>query len=541
MKFPLDYDPTEYSPIAYLDQYSVVNEKGERLSFDDRRFLYEPMADLSQYQVYKKCAQIGMSVTMVYKSHWCVKHEKWDIIHTFPSDSDSNEFVNTKTNEMIRQNGHLSIFETQSDNTHLKQIDGRFLYYKGTISKTAMIMTSADLLIADEYDRSNIPVVDAMDTRMQNSKFRGIWWLSNPSLEGAGVDAKWAMSDQKEWYVRCKNGHEHDLTWPDSVDMERRAYICKECGVVLDDEDRRMGEWIAEAPGAPISGYHISLMMAPWISAAYMVEKYDDGKNPEKFFNFLLGEPYSQGESKITRTMILDNWSPTYRYSPPYYLGVDVGNTKHFVLGTKDTIIRVGSFTEWEDLDDILERYKPTVFVIDALPEKDMSMYYKDKYQGAFANYFSEDKKSDRLIEYGEGDETGIIKSDRNRVIDRIVRDLLEGKIIYALPADRDFQEYLKHCSVMRRIKVTNSKGIERYIWEALDNAKSTSIGTPTKPDHYFFATIYWWIAKETMGTGAVLSEDPKKLDSILRTPAGFISRIHEALEESYEQGTDIS
>lgn len=519
-----DFDLSSESIIAYLDENEIVNEKGERLSFDDRPFLYDPMSDLSQFQVYKKCAQIGMSVTMVVKTLWCGENMGWNIIHTFPTETDSNEFVETKTDEIIK---HNPIYSEISGSLQRKNINGRFLYYKGTVSKTAMIMTSADLIVADEYDRSAINVVDQMDSRLQASKFAGKWWLSNPTYEDVGVDEKFKMSDQKEWYVECRNGHSHKLTWPDSINQDKKIYICKECKVELEDFARYNGDWVPENPGAEISGYHISLMMAPWVPASYIVKQWNEGKDPETFYNFVLGEGYSPADTRVTRTMILDNWTPNHEMvrkgTNNVFMGVDVKeNVKNYVVGTEKGIFKVGEFQDWADLDGLLDYHKPNVCIIDAMPDRTMSDHFMKKYRNVFVCFFHEDKENNELIRYGEGDKKGIISADRNRVIDRLVNDLVYGRFLYAVRADRTFQDYIKQCEVMRRVKVIRKHGETRYVWEASD---------PNKANDYFFATVYWWIAKQMKQNGIVIGEVPGRQEAIIQKADGFHANIEAMLE----------
>jgi len=514
---------------AFIDAYQITNEKGQRISFEDRRFLVEPLNDWSRFQVYKKAAQVGMTVTFLIKEAWAVKNKRWNIGHTFPADTDANSFVSTKANPMFSNN--KAFMNIQADNIERKQIGDNFLFFMGTNSESKALEKSLDVLIHDEIDRSNTRIIQMFRSRLQASHVKAIWKLSNPSIEGAGVDIDWNKSDKKEWFVTCENGHAHPMTWPDSVEIEKKRFICKECKTELSDDDRRWGEWVKTGDiESDISGYHMSLLMCPWVDVGDVLREWDEGKDPEHFYNFVLGEPYSPGDTKISRTMILDNWTPKNIVTGNYYIGVDVGNTKNFVIGSEKGITRVGTFTDWNFFDDLMARYKPKVVVIDALPDNTMALYYKDKYDVVFINYFGKDKESNRLVRYGEKDKEGIITSDRSRVIDTIVMELLEGKILYGLASDRDFQEYIKQCEVMRRIKVTNNQGIERYTWEALEE----------KADHYWFATIYWWLARESAGNGVVISPFiGERPDPIMSTSEGtIVGDIGESLG-NYQYGEE--
>ena len=518
----------ELSILGFIEENKIVNERGERLDFYNRPFLLEPLCDRSRFQCYKKAAQgIGMSTMMSIKTFYSAMYDGYSSIHTFPTDDDSREFVKTKVNKMLQ--GNACFKGIQSDNVELKEIGDRFIYYQGTISKSGALSKTADILVQDEKDRSDQQKLKDLESRTINSKFKGVWSLSNPSVDGAGVDEDWNQSDKKEWLVECSNGHKKPMVWPESVDIQNKRFVCNECGITLSDDERRYGDWYVFGDPerkwdgtlhAKWSGWHMTLLFCPLISAEYIIEQWDEGKNPEYFNNFILGEPYSPGDTKIERHTIIDNWTPKNIDTGRYFLGVDVGNIKHYVLGSEKGIMKVGTFTEWHKLDEILARFGPTS-VMDAMPENTMAHHYKDTKENFFICHFSSDKENNSFIRWGENDKQGIVFADRNRLIDHVVTDLLDGKILYSLPSDRDFRDYLKHCGDLRRVKETNNRGIEKYIWDSL-----------TGEDHYFFATLYWWIAKQTFIAGAtefIGANGPPQ--AVIQTKDGFRLNVQEVLE----------
>ena len=516
-------DLQAHSIIAFLDVNDIRNEKGDRISFDDRLYLYDPMRDFSQYQVYKKASQVGMSVTMVLKTLYAAKHKGYNIIHTFPSDKDCAEFVSTKTNKIIQQNS--AFLGIQSDNIERKEIGDRFVFYKGTRSKTAAIMTTADLLVHDEKDRSDMKVIKDYRSRLTDSDYKAIWDLSNPSFEGLGVDEMWRKSDKKEWMVTCDNNHSLHLEWPECINKELGVYVCRECGVELTDEQRRRGEWQAQAPGKEISGYHMSQMMVQKLSAKYILNEYNDGRDLEYFYNFVLGEPYSPAESKISRRMILDCWTPKDLTTGKRYIGIDVGSTKHYVVGSEKGITEVGTFLDWMDFDRLLDRIKPDMAVIDAMPENDVAKRYKDEYDNVSMCYFQGDKQRDAMVKWGDKEERGIVKVDRNRYISHCVNDLLEAKWLYGMPSDSKFRDYIRQCEVMHRIKKETPLGGERHVW---DNGG--------KDDHYWFATLLYRLAVDTQGDGQMFAQSSPEVPGVVNRRDGDYANIVEYLE-SQEYG----
>lgn len=517
----------EFSLLAWIIENKIKTEKGDDVDFSDRLFLIDILNDWSQEIVIKKAAQIGGSVSFTIKSLFAVFKMGWNIMYTFPTDSDVNEFVSTKTNKIIQMNQHV-FGGMRYDNIERKSLGDRNLFYKGTVSKTAAIMTTADLLIHDEASRSDQAVLETMKSRLKASKVKARWMFSNPTTEKDAIDIAWKNSDQKEWFVRCGAcKDEHFLTWPESIDKVKKIFICKKCNAPLSDDRRRRGFWRATKPGKKISGYHISLLMAPWISAEEIIK--DSEGDQEYFYNFVLGEPYSPGDVRVSRSTILDNWTPHNLDTGRYYLGVDVGNIKHYVLGSEKGVIKVGRFTKWADLDDLMKQYKPQL-VIDAMPDNTMSKYYVENYRNALMSYFQDNKANPRtLVWWGENDKQGIVYSNRNRILDQLIDEILNARILFGMNTDQELKLYLRHWETLRRTKVTDNKGIESYEWDSTNGE-----------DHYVFATLYYYLARLGSSFGAYMPEGLKGIGKQLEvSPNTPIEELGNIIAQANNWPTD--
>jgi len=482
-----------FSILQWLTEEGVVSEKGEPFDWKNRPFLLDILTDFHPLQVVMACAQVGKSVTFSLKTLFAVKHLRFNVIYTMPTESDVNEFVASKFNKILQSNP--SEFRGMAtDNVDRKELNNRFVFFKGTVSSTAPISTSADVLVHDEVSRSNQPAIEVYKSRLKASPYKGRWLFSNPGPERDELDLAWQKSDQRLWTITCSACKEkQDLVWPDSVDKEQCRYRCRMCDATITDEVRRRGEYIAQSPGSKIHGYRISHLMCPDIPLEDIIE--DAEGDPGYFANFVLGLPYTPGDLQITKSSILDIWTP--RFSDidqgPRFLGVDVGNMKHYVVRTLGGIIKIGRFTKWEDLDSIIATWKPQAGVIDAMPDNTASKHYVDKYPFMEMSFFKENQDNPQTIIWrGENDRTGIVYAHRDRAIDLMLTEMLEAKWLIAAPADRDFGDYIRHFETLRREKVTNNKGIERYIW-----ASTTGV------DHYVFASLYAWMATTGGGDGA--------------------------------------
>lgn len=489
----------QISILKWIVDKNIVNEKSEPLDFYDHPFLLDILTDWSKNIAVKACAQVGKSVTFTLKVLFAIKHFSFSVIYTFPSDDDVREFVASKVNKILQANHH-EFGDMDTDSIERKEINDRFLFFKGTISKTAAISNTVDLLVHDEASRSNQQALDTYKSRTKASDYKGRWLFSNPTTEKDTLDQEWQKSDQKEWNITCPSCNvQHHLVWPDSIDKENKRFICRLCKEPIDDDVRRNGKWVDKDgvewkgtinPNYSISGWHISHLIAPKISAEEIIA--DSDGDQEYFNNFVLGEPYNPGDLSVSRSTILDVWTPKSLVTGNYYLGVDVGNLKHYVLGSEKGIIKVGRFSNWQELDDIIEFYKPKSGVIDAMPDNTMSKYYVEKYPCMQMSFFQENSNNPQtIVWYGEGDKKGIVYSHRDRAMDRMLSDMIEAKFLIGVPSNKDLLDYVKHFETLRRVKVVNNKGIERYVWESTTNV-----------DHYCFATLYYWLAVQSGGSG---------------------------------------
>lgn len=497
-------ETNQYSILKWIVDEGIVSEKGEPLDFYDHAFMLDILTDWTPKIACKACAQTGKSVTFSVKTLFATKFLRFNVIYTFPTDDDVKEFVSSKFNKILQAN-RKQFLGMDTDSIERKEINDRFIFFKGTVSKTAAISNSADLVIHDEASRSNQPTLDTYKSRTKDSPYKGRWIFSNPTTEKDLLDQEWQKSDKKEWHITCPHcGEEQTMVFPDSVDVIEKRYQCRICKGTIDDDTRRHGRWIDRDgvvwngtinPRYKISGWHISHLIATKISVEELIE--DSEGDQEYFHNFVLGEPYNPGDLSVSRSTILDIWTPKSLITGNYFLGVDVGNIKHYVLGSEKGIIKIGTFTKRQELDDIIRFYKPKSGVIDAMPDNTMSKYYVETYPSMQMSFFKENADNPQtIVWWGDKDKKGIVYSHRDRVLDRMISDMVEAKFLIGVASDKELLKYVKHFETLRRVKELTPKGIERYIWDST-----------TGEDHFVFATLYYWLALQGNGSGVFWKE----------------------------------
>lgn len=484
-----------FSILEWIVERGIVNEKGEPFDFRDRPFLIDILTDWTPQIALMACAQVGKSVSFSIKCLFAIKHLRFNAIYTMSSSEDVQKFVASKMNPIIQVNSH-EFSGMDTDTIERKEFDKRFIFFQGTNSKTAGVSDTADILIHDEISRSDQTAIERYKSRTKASQYKGRWMFSNPGTERDELDIAHSKSDQKEWTITCPHcNDEHYLDFPESIDIENARYICRACKEPIEDDVRRQGRWVAQKPGAKISGYRISHLMCPWISAAEIID--DSQGDPAYFNNFVLGKAYSPGDLSVSKGTILDLWTPKDLTTGNIYLGVDVGNIKNYCIRSDKGILKVGRFTNWSELDSIITFWKPTAGVIDAMPDNTAARYYVETYPWMKMSFFMENNNNPQtIVWWGENDKKGIVYSHRDRILDQMFTDMIEAKWLIGVKPDADFNMFIKHFETMRREKVVNNRGIEKFIW-----------ASTTNEDHQVFSCLYSYLALLGSGSGTFFGE----------------------------------
>lgn len=481
----------DFSIIAWLHKNGIKTETGKPYDLRSHLFWYDVLRDESPLQVWLKAAQVGGTLAAVFKLFYTQHKKKINAIYTMPTDGDVRDFVSGKVNPLIAQNPILQSYITDKDSVEQKRIGQNTTFFRGTWTQRAALSISSDLNIYDEEDRSNRLIIDQYASRLQHSDYKMEWHFSNPSSEGNGVSRYWNESDQKHWFVTCsKCTKKQFLSWPENVCFERKQFICKFCKKVLSEEDRRVGDWHAKkfAVQPKFSGYWISLLMAPWITAEHLIE-LNRTKSREYFDNFVLGLPYIGPGNKITEDEFFANLSSKeYKAADQIVIGLDTGLPIWYVIGNKEGLFYAGSCDGYSDLERLLNKWPKSIIVSDQGGDLIGIRELQEKYPGrVYLCHYRTDRKTMNLITWGKGQETGNVVADRNRVI-QLVMDELKQKRIPLLGTKEDWFETWTHFANVYRTVTEDVLGQEKHIWER------------SGPDHLLHAINYWRIGMDKFG-----------------------------------------
>ena len=488
------------SPYYWVIDNHIKNEKGIELEFKNHKFLRAIYDDLTPIQTVRKASQIGFSVMEMLKTMNLARYRGWNIIYTLPTFGDVNELVGSKTNALISMNPLLQQWTKDKDSITQKKVGNGFVYYRGTFSSKSErekmesgvgIMLSADVICADECDRSDQEILVQYESRLANSEYGGRWYFSNPTHPHTLSQKLYSQSDQKHWFIKCEHcNHWQYLDFWENI--KNGKYVCQKCQGELSDETRRNGQWIKKYK-RDISGYWINHLMCSWIPASKIEEEYQN-KSKQYFYNFVLGLPYIGSDVVISKDIILRNIDLTKpNFQQRNVMGVDQGLKKHYVIGNQQGIFKIGCVEDWADIEKLIKIYDIGSAVFDALPDLTEPRKLRNKYPGKiWLNYYKQEVKRADFIKWDI--KTNTVYSDRTKIIQQNIDDLVEGKTRFQMKPE-ELADFIRHWEQIYKIVEKDNMGIERDFWE-----------TSGSEDHYVHATNYWRIALErfTQGEGGV-------------------------------------
>lgn len=489
----------QYNIHIFNEIYGITNDQGAKLDFSNHAFMWDIFSDFTPKQAGRKAAQITWSTMASIKTLWLAKNKGLDIIYTLPTADDARNFVKGKVNRLIQNNPVFQSWTEDSDSVEQKKVGKNIIYYKGTISKSAPIATPADLYVSDETDRSDLEAVEKYSSRLQHSQFKWEWRFSNPSAPGVGVDKWWELSDQKHWFVKCDGCNKEQFLTMENVINEppREPYFgCTKCKKEL---NRRVGRWVKRWQDKEISGYWVSLLIAPWVSAKEIL-KLQKTKPEDQFANFVLGIPYIGKGNVLTQNLLFQNL--TKRINPQdgrILIGVDTGVDIRYTVGNKHGLFYYSECKDYSELEKLLNRWPNSIMVIDQGGDIIGPRKLREKYPNrVYLCFFRQDRKNDRLIEWDDSD--GTVVADRNKLIQLVVDEFTEKRIpIFGTEAE--WWDYWLHWSHMYRISEENALGVTQHKWMRSDR------------DDWALATVYWRIAMDRFLESYATFAEPKGQD----------------------------
>lgn len=512
-----DYSDDEISqafeehPVLWVLKHEIKNEVGMPIEFEKRRYLIDIYNDLSPLQVVLKPPQVGMTVADTIKSFYVAKKLNRQIIYTLPTQGDVQDMVGGSINRIIAQNPILMDWIKDHDTVEQKAVGKSMIFYRGTFTEKQAMMIPSGLNIHDEVDASNADVITQYENRLQAQEDGGWrWYFSHPSVAGYGVDLYWQQSDKKEWVITC--GHctrQQILVWPESINQERGTYQCKGCSGTIEDDWRIMGTWKPTAIGQ-FSGFHISQLMLYNKSAENILNSFNDPQKNEQFFhNYVLGLPYIGSDNKIPSSIVIKNVVPEVNeQNDRIIIGVDTGLPIHYTLGNKQGIFYYGQckpaskdHDPYSELEAFLLRWKDSIIISDQGGDLIGIRKLQAKYAGrVYLVFYRKDRKSKELITWGEENELGTVRVDRNAYFQLMVEQLRDTGRIRLNGKPEEWADWAGHFdNVYREVKTV----MERPGKDVATNYGVELIWKRNGADHYCHCLLYLLVGLDKFGSAS--------------------------------------
>lgn len=494
---PTPQDLARHNIHLFRKLYDIKNEQGISLEFKDRPFLWDIYEDMSPFQAILKAPQIGMTTLMTIKSFWVAKNLHKDIIYTLPTQSDVQEMAGSSINRIVAQNPIFMQWVKDHDSVESKRVGDNTIHYRGTWTSKQAMMVPSQLNIHDEVDASKPEVIEQYETRLQANASGMRWYFSHPTFPDLGVDKFWKLSDQKHWFITCPHCEELQyLSWPESIDEKRRCYQCKKCHKELTDDDRRRGNWYPKYPDKQFSGYWVSQLMCPWITAEKILTDFKE-KSAEYFHNYVLGLPYAGGDAKLSQDHVFQNLTGKQdvpEQNERVILGIDTGKKVDFVLGNERLgLFHHGDSTSYSECDEFMRRWPMCIAVIDAGGDFIAAQAFYERWPGRVFKAYTSKKNGNEVFDWGKDDKQGEVHYDLDKTW-QIVVDELREKLLPLQGTEQDWWEYWLDWKSMSRIKLMDDK---TGMFKGIKWVRSGR-------NHRASATLFWRIGMSRFSGGTV-------------------------------------
>lgn len=474
---------------------------GRPFSFEGHAYLRAIYDDTAPHIVLSKAAQIGGTTWAILRSmHACIGG--LNVGYFFPTRTDVLEFSKSRVAPLIAENQFLAKLMRETDTAGLKRIGSGYLYLRGMQSTVGMKSIPVDMLVFDELDETTPEAKTLARERLGHSDYKRILELSNPSLPDYGIDEVYLRSDQRHWTLKCPAcGHwtAMEKEFPRTRGEELRIILprkdggfyraCPKCAAEL---DTAQGEWVADFPDRSIHGYRISQLFSSKIDPQEIVDEYRTTRYLDRFYNLKIGIPWADLERRLDSASVLalcTDRAMSEMEEGPVAMGVDTGSQLHAVVLQMDKndrtvkkLIHLEVCQAFEQLDELMKKFKAQRCVIDGLPETHATRAFAKRFPGrVYLNFFNESQRGSAAWNHEER----IVQINRTEALDAS-RAAIRDKSVSLPHQDRLVEQFAQQMAADAKVLDENEEtGAKRYRY------------IKTGTNHFSLAFTYAWMAAD--------------------------------------------
>lgn len=388
--------------------------------------------------VVKKSAQVGVTEATVNVLGYIMDHSPAPAMVLMPTLDARDAWKTQKLNPLLTDTPVIHTLlggqrsRDASNRQDLIDFPGGVLFLAGGNSPNSYAQRSASVLIMDDLDRFPTEIgdegdpVDLAKNRLKAFARSRLLLISTPTdADTSLIDREYENSDRRRYYVPCPHCQEpqplnwggpeaeHGVKWSKNADGHVTAawYQCIHChGEIQEHHKPAMlagGHWVAENPGHPTRGYHLSELYAPIGLGAGWLELAQDwqtaAKNPSKlktFLNTRLGEVWTENGDQADPTALINRLEtypePLLRHARTAGVDVQKDRLEATIVDwregeeafTRAHIILPGDTARpevWAQLDEALREWQPDAAAIDSGYNASMVYAFCERKRWAFA------------------------------------------------------------------------------------------------------------------------------------------------------------
>lgn len=486
---------------AWAVSAPIILDRGP-FSFVRHECLEESYADEHPQRVDIKCAQMGNTTEAILRTLFtALFRDVVGVLYLFPSSKGSGDFSQSRVGPLVERNPDvLGKWVQDTNSVGLKRVNGVNVLFRGTKSEEGLRSDPVDRIVYDEFDLMASWVEATARERLGHSDLKEQHFLSNPTLPDFGVDAKYKLSDQRRWLLKCPRcGGWTDPVgeWEDAADPIGRVapdllwqrkdgtvvLRCMRCrdGVL----DPARGEWVAQCPSiTEWRGRQFSQLFSQYVQPSEILTQFLTTSNMGKLYNYKLGLPYVEANCRITKEAVLALCGSHGLYASDTetnYMGIDQGKVLHVTIGDRAGVEKhIGEYRDFEELDPLMENFHIARCVIDAMPETREARKFANRFPGrVFLCWYSEHQKG----AYVWNDEKQQVVVNRTESMDAS-HEMLANKRAVLPRKCEPVETFAAHAAnTAKKLEEDEESGSKVYIWVKLG------------PDHYRHAYNYRCIA----------------------------------------------
>jgi hypothetical protein len=488
-------------------------------TFNHHPWLREMHDCESELMVGQKAAQMGYTEDALNKAFFNIDIKGLSVLYVLPASApDARDFSTARFDPALENSDHLRTLFTDVKNIHHKRAGFANLYIRGSRSRSQMKSVPVAIVILDEVDEMNQKNISLVFERTSGQVDKQIIMLSTPTIDKFGINYYYLQTTQEHFFFQCPHcSRKTRLIWPDCIVITAKDLldprikdthlICKECKGKLEHEDKinwlKTGVWVPSHTDRIARGFHISQMYSMTVKPHELAQGFfraqRDPADEQEFHNSKLGLTHEVEGARVTDKLIeqcIGDHVMQETGTGIITMGVDVGSWLHYEIDqwhidakrytsdinmvAKCKVIKVGKVRNFEELDQILLKYRSRYAVIDANPERRKAFEFASRFWGYVRLCFYARGINTKQIHLSNDEELSL-SVDRTSWMDTALGRFRRSKIL--LPKDIPL-EYKNHIKAPVRIYEKDKDGnpVGRFV-------------TGTEEDHYAHARTYSEIA----------------------------------------------